>query len=189
MRFKASHVQCDVSAHTDSVAGYCAPGKNSRALIRSTIAAVSIKPSARSVTPLNWGLSAVVNSCFIPRDLHRSLNFPPRNSPPLFDRTTATLEGTPSARVSARNYSNISPASDLWRIKYTHAYREKSSRTMRVYRFLPRDSTTFSPLKNTKTLPSVLSARVYMDCLIPFRRPFAMEHHLHSSSFPSRAIP
>ena len=102
-------------------------------------------PSARSPTPFNWGLSAVVNSCLIPRDLHRPPNFPPRNSPPPSDRTITTVEGTPSARVSARNCSNISAASDLWRIKHTHVYHEKSSRAMRVYRFLPRDSTTFGP--------------------------------------------
>ena len=163
MRFKASHAQFDASAHNGSVAGNCAPGKSSRAWIRPTIATVSIKPSARSATPFNWGLSAIVNPCLILRNLHRSPKFPPRNSPPPSDRTITTLEGTPSARVSARNYSNISPASDLWRIKYTHAYREKSSRTMRVYRFLPRDSTTLGPLKSTNIFPSFLSSRVCVD--------------------------
>ena len=36
-----------------------------RACIRPATAAVSIKPSACSATPLNWRLSAVVNSCLI----------------------------------------------------------------------------------------------------------------------------
>ena len=117
-RFKATHAQFDDLARNDSVAGNRAPGKSSRACIRSAIAAVSIKPSARSATPLNWGLSAVVNFCLMHRDLHRSPNFPPRNLPPPSDRTIITCEGTPSARVSARNCLNISSASDLWRIKY-----------------------------------------------------------------------
>ena len=34
VRFKASHAQCDGSAHNDLVAGNCAPEKNSRAWIR-----------------------------------------------------------------------------------------------------------------------------------------------------------
>ena len=60
--FKASHAQCDASAHNDSVAGNIALIKSSRAWIRPAIAAVSIKPSTRSATPFNWGLSAVVSS-------------------------------------------------------------------------------------------------------------------------------
>ena len=60
-----------------------------------TIAAVSIKPGARSATLLNCGLSAVAaNSCLTPFDPHRSPNFPHRNSPPLSDGTIITFEGT-----------------------------------------------------------------------------------------------
>ena len=113
VRFRALHAQGDASAHNDSVAGNCAPGRSSRAWIQPTIAAVSIKPSARSATPLNWGLSAVLNCCLMHRDLHRSPNFPPQNSPLPSDRTVTTCDGTPSARVSERNCLNVSAASDF----------------------------------------------------------------------------
>ena len=159
--------------------------KRSRAWIRPAVAAVSIKPSARSAIPLHWGLSAVVIFCLIGLGLHRSPNSPPRNSPPPSDRTIIALEGTPSARVSARNCSKNSVVSDLWRIKATsYVYREKSSRAMRVYRFLLRDDITLVPLKSTRTLPCFLSARVCVGCLMPLRRPFAMEHPLHSWKVP-----
>ena len=124
------------------------------------IAAVPIKPSARSATPLNWGLSAVMNSCLTLPGIHRSPNFPPKNSLPPSDRTDTTLEETPSGRVSARNYSNNSVASHLWPMKYTNVYREKLSH----------------------------NGRVYVDYLMPLRRSVAMEHLLLSRSSPSRKI-
>ena len=163
--------------------------KSARAWIWPRIAAASIKPSGRSATPLNWGLSAVVNSCLILRDLQRSQNFPPRNSPPASDRTITTLEGTLSALVSARNCSTISAASNLWRTKYTHVYREISSHTMNVYRFCPERLYHLSSTLIHKTLPSFLSARGCVGCITRFRRPFDIEHPMHSSSFPSRIIP
>ena len=95
-----------------------------------------------------------MNSCLIFRDPPKSPKFHPRNSPPPSDRAITTVEGTPSARESARNCSNKFAASLLWRIGYTHVYRENSSRTMSIYRFRPRDSTTLGPLKSTRTLPS-----------------------------------
>ena len=55
-----------------------------------------------------------------------------------------------------RNCLNISGASDLWRMTYTHVYRETSSRTMNVYRFLTRDSTTLGSLKSTNSQASNL---------------------------------
>ena len=83
VRFKALHAQCNASAHNGSVAGSCAPGKSSQAWIRPAMAVVSIKPSARSATPLYLGLSAVVNSCLMHRDLHRSPSMPPRFNAPI----------------------------------------------------------------------------------------------------------
>ena len=59
---------------------------------------------------------------------------------------------------------------------------------MRVYRFLPRDY----HLRSTqihKKLPELLICPCVRGCFMYLRRPFAMEHPLHSSSFASRTIP
>ena len=88
---KYLHAQRDAPAHNDSVARICAAGKSSQAWTGPAISAVSIKCSTRSSTPLNWVLSAVVNSCLIPLDLHRSQSFPWRNAPPPSNRTKHQL--------------------------------------------------------------------------------------------------
>ena len=58
---------------------------------------------------------------------------------------------------------------------------------MRVYRFPSR--LYHRRYTQIHTYSSFLSARVYVDCLIPLRSPFAMEHPLHASSFSSRTTP
>ena len=81
--------------------------------MRAATAASLISPNARSATPLYFGLSAGVNSCFIPRLRQSSPKAPPKNSLPLSDRTAMTADGVPSARTSARNDSNALAASGL----------------------------------------------------------------------------
>ena len=165
VRFKASHAKWNASAHNDAVAGNCAPGKNPGTWNRPTMATVLAKVSARSATPLNGELSAVVNSCLIPLDLYRSPNVPALNSPPPSNQTITTLERTPSAREFARNCSKISVVSDFWRIECTHVRREKSSHTMRVYCFPPKR--LYHPRSTQTPPPEFFSARVGVDCLIP----------------------
>ena len=91
--------------------------------MRAARAVSLIIARARSATPLYLGLSAGVNSCLMPHLRHNVPNSPPKNSPPLSNRTHITADGVPSARTSARNDSNALAASDFFARKYIRVNR------------------------------------------------------------------
>ena len=161
--------------------------KTQRAWIRLAISAVSIKHSARSANILDCGLSAEVNFCVVPRDLHRPSSSPPQDSPLPSDGCLPSWKGHRLHEYPRGTARIFFGSSDFWRTKYTHVYLEQSSRTMRVYCFLPRDSTT-SGLLNPPP-PQLLICSCVRGLFDPLRRPFAREHPLYSSSMPSRTMP
>jgi len=136
-------------------------------------------------------LSAVMNSCLMFLSLHSLPNYPSLNSPPSYDRTTTTSEGTPSNLRSERNLPNVSAASDLWEIKYIHAKREQSSLVIIGYFFPPADFTCFLPPRSTKTQTTSLLLTAQLDVFDRYdiRILLACEHPLHPCNYSTRVTP
>ena len=91
--------------------------------MRAARAVSLIRARARSATPLYLGLSAGVNSCFMPRLRHKFPSSPPKKYPPLSDRTHITADDIPSARTSVRNNLDALAASDFFAREYTRMNR------------------------------------------------------------------
>ena len=137
----------------------------------------------------NWGLSPVVNSCLIPLDVQRSPNFPPSEFTTISSNDYHLGADTVCTTIREELLEQFCGVRLVAHIIHPK-YNVKSRRPL-------RECTVSSPerlppwvhAKYAKPSPSVSSARVCVDCLIPLRIPFAMEHPLHSCSSPSQTFP
>ena len=167
---------------------YLCAGNTSQAWIRPAIAAVSVKPTVERALLSHFVGDNRPSGLML--DTARSTRVPDFSRAKFtligsrYHLGSSSLERTPSVQVVAKNYSNNSAVDLCCAYNAPRVKREKYWLTMRVYRFLPIDVITFGLLKPTTTIPSLASTLESVECLMPLRRPFAMEHPLHPPQSP-----